>query len=608
MDKSSFYIQKLIILLLVLFIGSFLYQILPITFLLPILSISSAYMVSRITGEKPPYLWRMFRTDEFIDRKTGLWILSKWILSVFGFIYDLIVWAIYGIFVFFSVIIDMILLAKTVIYWLIYAIIWFLKQFVPPLIFLYKMLIYYGFRWSWWIYKLSFRNIIRSFNINFYIIALYGTLQAIFIITLFYGVGLFINLSSFFIIGLIFAILPIIWSYGEISSLRFRKTENDNFLTIRRHFRSGIETVKSVLFYVTIFLFILLSTLVFNLLGWIPQAGYSFMGLGININTLASLILLFIFIFLVFALFIFPPFIVIKEPRKDLKQSIELLGIIGKKFPRFMVALLPTSIFSCIISFIPALLIFLSIVITLNIKDKILDTRISMLQQRQMIYNGIEKYRNTKNIERLEYYKQYPKNIFLEVGRIKELKDRLDNLKENLTNARLKVSDLESRYTSDIDSINNLLTMLKSSEETDIQRQAQISVLEKKKNYLEGRIELWKDSMIEDIQKLEVDVINYRGLLIQLPIVFVLTIIWISICTGLILAVVVAYLGNAYFELYQLKEDGKPSYCSNVLTELNLKNHNQPLLGFTLLAILILLIIFFLWFRELNWHNLVAIF
>lgn len=114
----------------------------------------------------------------------------------------------------------------------------------------------------------------------------------------------------------------------------------------------------------------------------------------------------------------------------------------------------------------------------------------------------------------------------------------------------------------------------------------------------------WKESRIDQFNKLEVDRGDLKGLLIQLPIVFLLTIIWISIFGGIVLALILAYLGNVYFELYGLKEDGKPTFCQQVISEQNQEDHNQPLLGFTLLIILLIILIFIPEFKEVNWFSL----
>ena len=114
----------------------------------------------------------------------------------------------------------------------------------------------------------------------------------------------------------------------------------------------------------------------------------------------------------------------------------------------------------------------------------------------------------------------------------------------------------------------------------------------------------WKESRVDQINKMEVELSDSKGMLVQLPIVFLLTIVWISLFGGLVLAVIFAYLGNVYFELYGFKDDVKPAYYQQVVSEQNRKNHNQPLLGFTLLIILLIILIFIPDLKEVNWFSL----
>jgi len=89
---------------------------------------------------------------------------------------------------------------------------------------------------------------------------------------------------------------------------------------------------------------------------------------------------------------------------------------------------------------------------------------------------------------------------------------------------------------------------------------------------------------------MKIDISDKKGFMYQLPLVFLLTIIWAAFFLGLILAFPISYFGNVYFELYNLKEDDKPTYFSQLLTEINSHNRNQPLLGFTLFVVIFALL------------------
>jgi hypothetical protein len=208
MDKASLYIQKLIVLVLVFSAGSFLFPFVKAFYLLPAMFFTLSFLVSRITGQKPDYLFGLSRSDESLNRKAGFRVLLKWIVILIGLIYDIVAWTLFGVYILFTIILDIILLIKTVFYWIIHAIIWFLKLFVPPLVFIYKMILYYLFRWNWWIYKISFNNIRKSINRNFYFISLMGAVLMLLVILLFYGVGLLMGFPEMAIIGAVFLSCP----------------------------------------------------------------------------------------------------------------------------------------------------------------------------------------------------------------------------------------------------------------------------------------------------------------------------------------------------------------------------------------------------------------
>jgi len=594
MDKTSLYIQKVIVLFLISTIGVFLYPFIKIYFLLPALFFTLAFLVSAITGLKPDFLFGIAKADDFLNKKAGFWVLFKWILVLFGLIYDFIAWTIFGVYVLFTIILDLILLIKTVLFWIFHAILWLFKQFVPPLVFIFKMKIHYIFRWIWWIYKLSFSNIGISINRNFYFISLTGTVLMLFVMLLFYGAGLLIGISEIFVVGAVFAVLPLVWSYGEISSLRFQQTESDSYQHIRSRFGSGFDAVKAVLSYFVVFLILALTEVFFNILGWIPQVGFSFMGLALNINTLASLILIFLFVILLFAKLIMPPHVVYhKDFNADINGSLVFLGVIGKRFLRYIVSFVPTGFFGALIMVIPAFIVFLSILLTLNIKNSILDTRISILNQRHGVLEGIPRYQTEKEIKRLAYYKDFPKNVIADFGGLKFLSKDVQNLKKNILQREKEMASLRIEFTSVIDSLDKKRESLKSLPMADSSSKIQLTQIEILRHTRLDTFSKWEQDGEYSISKMKVDLSDKQGLTAQLPVVFLLTIIWLSFFMGLVVAFLVSYLGNVYFELYNFKEDNKPTYFNQVLSEINAKDRNQPLLGFTLIFFFVAALLYF---------------
>ncbi|MGC9342059.1 MAG: hypothetical protein ACP5E3_05120, partial [Bacteroidales bacterium] len=226
MDQVHLYIKNIIALLFASFISWVIIVFIGPLYLggispagLNILGISAGFLVLaflnfRITGERPSYLYGLQKSDEYLNKRGGFWLLFKWIFTLFGLAYDLVVWIFHGVYVLFLIIIDLLVFFKLIIYWVIRAVLWVLKLFVPPLVFIYHNFIYYIIRWPWWIYKLSFRNIAITVNRNFYFIALWGAIFSLLIILLFLGVGILMNYPVVVVIGAAFAVLPLVWSYG----------------------------------------------------------------------------------------------------------------------------------------------------------------------------------------------------------------------------------------------------------------------------------------------------------------------------------------------------------------------------------------------------------
>ena len=103
----------------------------------------------------------------------------------------------------------------------------------------------------------------------------------------------------------------------------------------------------------------------------------------------------------------------------------------------------------------------------------------------------------------------------------------------------------------------------------------------------------WKEEGADNISKMKIDYSEKRSLMIQLPLVFLLTIVWASFFGGIVLAFLISYLGNVYFELYNFREDGEPIYLRQLLNEIHATDRNQPLLGFTLIVLIGLAIFFY---------------
>lgn len=610
MDKAYLYIKKLIALLLSFFVMTAVFVWLTSinisspslvhelnngmnafpSLLLALMSgfLVLAFLHFKITGIKPNYLYGIKKADDYLNRKGGFWLLFKLIFSLFGLVYDLVAWSVNGVYVLFLIIIDVLLLIKTIIYWIIHAIIWILRLFVPPIVFLYKMFIYYLIRWPWWIYKLTFRNFSLSINKNFYFISFLGAVLSLFLITLFYGLGRLVGIDSVVFIGLVFSVLPLVWSYAEISALRYENRYDEDLENVRFKFNSGFEAVRAVLFYMVIFLIGIIAEILLNLMGWIPNIGFSLLGIALNVNTFISILLIFVFVILVFAKVLMPAHVVHNpDYESNLDNSGKFLELIGKKFLRYLTAHGPGLVFAGILSIIPVIILLLALSLTMELKNGIMDSRIETLEARTYTIELKDKYILEERIERFKYYKAFPLNVIDDFINLKDYSDRKKIVTMNIEGLKNELAKINMIFKADIDSLSfvvNHLSNVANEENYQMSRTAKRNLENKKMDY-----EVWQAEKLDEELKMTADLMYIKGMLYQLPIAFLFVIIWISFFGGLIIAVVISYFGNVYHELYGFKENDKPTYFKQVATELNSEDRKQPLLGFTLLLILIII-------------------
>jgi hypothetical protein len=602
MDQVHLYIKNIIALLFASFISWVIIVLIGPLYLtglsplgLRVIGLSTGFLVLaflnfRITGERPSYLYGLQKSDEYLNKKGGFWLLFKWIFTLFGLAYDLVVWVFHGVYVLFLIVIDLLVFFKLILYWIIRAVLWVLKLFIPPIVFIYHNFIHYIIRWPWWIYKLSFRNIAITVNRNFYFIALWGAIFSLLIILLFLGVGILMNYPVVVVLGAAFAILPLVWSYGEIAALRYEKRENEEYKMVRNRFDRGFDSVKAVLFYFVLFLVFLIVELLFNLLGWIPTIGFSLLGISLNINSFISILLLFIFVIILFAKFMMPAHVVHDtEHASNLSSSVRFLGVIGQKFLRYLFAHIPGAFFSAVLLVIPLVFTGIAVFLTLQLKNTVIDMRISNLNTQLYTTEEVDKFEIQNQINRMEYFKDFPQLVFGDFTGLRERIAVKDNLLRNLEAASNQRSEYENSFELEIDSLQNLLNIIRG--ERDSSQIANIIYLENQLESRQSDYDLWKSKISMDIARLSSDLKFEKEMIIQLPIAFLFTIIWISIFGGIVLAVVIAYLGNVYFELYSFREDETPSFFRKEAMRLNEKDRNQPLLGFTLIVLITAVVI-----------------
>jgi len=588
MEQAYNYIKRLLVFFLCIFLYFFLSQYVSMFILIPILVLIFSILHSRITSEKPPHLFAFYRTDSYF-KKGGLRDLIRIFVTLFGFVYDIIIWIIWGVYLIFILFVDLLDFLKTIAYWIIHAVLWIFRLYVPFIIFLYRIFIHYIFRWSWWLYQIAYYNIRYAFNKNCYRVAFLGTLQATLIIFLFYYLEvMLVNIPGITFIGVIIALLPLTWSFGEIANIRVQKLEHEPFRTVKLKYQNGIESVRSILFYITLFVVLILAQLGLNLLGWIPKSGVIISGFVFNINTLISLFLLCICILNILGVIIIPSYRMYTSfSELKLSHTLDLLKTVSRKFLQYLIITFPKLLFSIIVIVFPLLVMVLIGILTYNIKNGVTDIKINRLKTEQAISNDpVIAYSFGKRVEHLEYLKQFPVNLSQEINHRKTVETELMLTREDIKSEQEELLKSSEDHKKRIAELQRNIEEVQSLNPNDIR----IELLNAQKNQLQEKYIAYESSKKIDISKLETD-IEFLDLKIkQFPLLFFFGGLWLAIFGGIVLAFVIAYFGNVYHQVYIFRNNDQPSEWKNVIDQIHSKDPKQPLLGGTLFILTGLLI------------------
>lgn len=531
------------------------------------------YLDFRGTGTKPRFLFELNQADAYLNKKGGFWNLFKWIVILLGLAYDLVAWSLWGVNLLFLLVAELLLFVKTIFFGIIDAFTWFLKQLFPPFVFVFRMFMHYVVQWGWWICQLAVSNVRTSMNRNFYFIALMGTIPAIFIVLLFYVISQLAGMPGLVLFSYLFAIMPLTWSFGEIATLRFEGREKDDFVSVKHRFRIGFDSMRSVLFYLLLLLALIAVEVVLNLLGWIPNLSMSLLGIVLNLNMGISLLIIFLLIIMAFIPGIMPAHILYRqEHQNDFRSSLVVLGMLGRKFLRYTFVEIPAMFFGALMLVIPAALLVLAFLMTDTIKDTVLEYRAEQMEARSVSVDNVAAsiYRN--KVERLELYQDVPLLApgtiveMMDGNRIAAMEQRIAVTGQRIMDTELRISALEERITTvEEDSVTGYTSEITREERSLEQDEERLAIME------------------ADLQELK----RRRA---QMPVLYLFIGIMVSVFGGLVLAVYISYIGNVYYELYGMKEDGKSSFWTRTLGEMRMKDPNQPLLGFMLLGVLGILI------------------
>ncbi|MCK4907441.1 MAG: hypothetical protein KAS64_07820 [Spirochaetes bacterium] len=223
------------------------------------------------------------------------------------------------------------------------------------------------FHYMWKIIVISWKAMLSILNYRYWLLGGIGLSVAIFVVFLSYSLSIVLKLPWLFFLGLIFSILPIAWSFGEVAALIKKRDDTGEFIKIREAFwfsGSGFITAGIMFKYVIIASVFVILQMLLSMGGLIPEAGSLVYGVFLIPIILLSVIALLCGIVISFGLAVFPGYVLFSYKDqgggffKNLKIELKtILEIIKTKWFKILLSNIPAAIFSIIISIIPVLLL-----------------------------------------------------------------------------------------------------------------------------------------------------------------------------------------------------------------------------------------------------------
>ncbi len=588
MEKAYLFLQKLIVLVINTLIFFTLEKYIPFYFSIPVLLMILGIIISHITEDVPKELYNFSRSEKFFS-KGGLRDLIRIPVVFFAFLHNLIVWVFWGIYQIFFMITEIIQFFKQLVFYIAYGIIWFFKLFVPFWKIAFNLFVYYLIKWPWWIYRYSFQAIKKSFNWNILRISLTGSFIALVLIHLFYFLEVTLSINQLLFIGVILAILPVTWAFAEIASIRGQKLLYVPFSEVRQKLRNGLESVRGLLFFITLFIVLLLIQTGLNILGWLPQNGIILAGVSLNLSLLINIVLIILAFIIVFSIFILPTYRLYNEFNETSFNSIyNLLKHIVKRIFQYLIGFIPASFFA-VITIIPiSFLIGLAFLLTFQIKQNIVQVKIDKLESEQSLTSDlVTSYKIGKDINRLKQVGLFPKQFFQDIQHRSLLQREINHYNKNEEELKIELASQQAKYNTKIDDLTNKIEAENKKEIINLTR---LETLSQERALTKKRYDEYENKINNEIAFLDIDIEYARLKYRQQPIIFYLAGFILVIALSFISAFLLAYFGNFFYKAFLFKNDNTQAEWKTFISNEHYFNKNQPLLS-TSLNILTLLII-----------------
>lgn len=605
MSKALLFLKKIVTLSICVALFFVIQRtIIPLYFYIsiPLINLAFALIVTQIIGERPKELYNYNRNEKFFARG-GMRDLLRIPTVLFAFVHDLVVWEIWGIYHIFYMFVEVLSFIKDLIYWLFFAVAWFIKILIPFWRITFNIVLFYLIKWPWWIFRYAYQNVKKTFNWNMLRIALPGSFLTLLVIDIFFYLDILLEINGVRYIGMVLALLPLAWVFGEISALRGQDLENASFSEIKIKFRNGIESVRGILTFLTFFVVLVLAEAGFNWLGWIPKSGIIFLGLVININFIINLILIFLAILICYGTIVLPSYRLYKEfSETSLKNVVELLSYIGRRFLQYIAGLIPSSFFASITIIPITILVILSLSLTLRLKDNILDIKINKLEKERLGTTiQIDDAKIGHKIQELKYYKQFPVSVkqiptflFQEVKHRNLLLKEIDTKKRSLDSYKASQEEKKLALRQNIEDYEKRIT---DESQQPVINQTRLDDLQLSLNESRAQLKKIEDATDFYVSDSEIALEYMQRRYKQFPAVFFFSGLFFVVILTLIITFLTAYLGNFFYNSYIFRNDGKPAQWRVFIRNEQEQDDKQPLLSTTLNIILIVVLLILLYYQ-----------
>lgn len=592
MEKALVFLRKLVALALLVLVYLITQDFVPFLISIPILLLVFGLIASRILHTQPKELYNFQRSEKYFAQG-GLRDLVRIPTMLMAFVYDILVWVVWGLYQIVLLFTDLIYLIKEGLFFILHLIIKLLRTLWPAWRILFKLVLFYFIKWPWWIYRYAYKSVGKTFRINLLKTSAIGAFIALFVVQLFYFISIITETPGLYYIGIVLSILPITWVFGEIASIRGQELLDAPFSQIRAKFHNGMESVRSLVLFISFFVILVLAQTGLSMLGWIQGSGIIFLGLSINISFLVNVILLFVAVLILFSSFVLPTYRLYNSfSETALKDLAQLLSYILRRCFQQASGIIPSVIFS-IISIIPvSLLVILATFTTLKVKENISEIKIDQLMLKQSkTSDQIEEHRIGQEINLMKQVATFPRQFFQDI-----------NHRGLISNEIIQYQNLKKQYLIELainqeksnQEIESLKEVLRQEQNKIALNQTRVEEVEQKVKTIEKQLMQYNSKLQLEVERTDITIEYLQLQLKQFPVLFYLSGLFVVIAGGFVLTFFLAYYGNFFYRAYLFRNDGTPAQWRLILEEERNDDSRQPLLSISLNIILIVLLAYFL--------------